>query len=103
MDKLFLSRVIQVAQVPTRWLAVEANVNDIEKQSRFKRFIKWIYQLTSIQQSEDVLTGCQSILKKSVHFENSRQRDQLMQLTVLSKENTLSMYVSSIDDLSILF
>ena len=102
MDKLFLSRVIQMTEVPTRWLAVDSNVNALENQSRFKRLIKWIYQLTSVQQSEDVLTGCQSILKKSVHFENSRQRDQLMQLTVLSKENTLSMYVSSVIDLSIL-
>ena len=103
MDKLFLSRVIQMTEVPTRWLAVDSNVSALENQSRFKRIIKWIYQLTSVQQSADVLTGCQSILKKSVHFENIRQRDQLMQLTVLSKENTLSMYVSSVDDLSILF
>ena len=92
-----------MTEVPTRWLAVESDNDAVETQSRFKSFIKWIYQLTSVKQSADVLTGCQSILKKSVHYENSRQRDQLMQLTVLSKVNTLSMYVSSVDDLSILF
>ena len=58
MDKLFLSRVIQMTEVPTRWYAVESEVNAVEKQSRFKSFIKWIYQLTSVKQSADVLTGC---------------------------------------------
>ena len=91
-----------MTEVPTRWLEDESDVNAVEQQSRFKRFIKWIYQLTSVKQSAEVLTGCQSVLKKSVHFENIRQRDQLMKLTVLSKENTLSMYVSSVIDLSIL-
>ena len=40
---------------------------------------------------------------KSVHYNNTRFRDVLMSITMLSKENTLPMFVENLDELSILF
>ena len=47
--------------------------------------------------------GFQSILKKSIHFNNSRYRDILMSITLLSKENTVGMYIEDLKDLAIIF
>jgi hypothetical protein len=47
--------------------------------------------------------GFQSILKKSIHFNNSRYRDILMSITLMSKENTVGMYIENLQDLAIIF
>ena len=47
--------------------------------------------------------GYRSILHKSVNYPNTRFRDILMSTTMLSRENTLSMFVDNLNELSILF
>lgn len=46
--------------------------------------------------------GFQSILRKSIHFNNARYRDLLMEITMLSEENTLSYFVENLVDFGIL-
>ena len=46
--------------------------------------------------------GFKSILKKSVHFNNNRFRDVLMNITMLSNESTLSMFVDNLDEFAML-
>ena len=47
--------------------------------------------------------GFNSILHKSVHYNNTRVRDCLMNITMLSQENTLNMFTDNLIELSILF
>ena len=43
--------------------------------------------------------GFNSILHKSVHYTNTRVRDCLMNITMLSKENTLNMFTDNLIEL----
>ena len=55
------------------------------------------------RQDCDDARGFQSILKKSIHYNTSRYRDMLMATTVLSKENTVGMFIENLSDLEIIF
>ena len=46
--------------------------------------------------------GFKTILKKSVHYNNTRFRDVLMNIVMLSNENTLSMFVDNLDEFAML-
>ena len=47
-------------------------------------------------------TGYKNILKKSVYFTNSRFRDILLDITILSEHNTISNWVDNLDDIKYL-
>jgi len=42
-------------------------------------------------------------MHKSVHYDNTRSRDCLMNITMLSQENTLMMFTDNLIELSLLF
>ena len=46
--------------------------------------------------------GFRSIQKKSVQYDNSRFRDQLIHLAVLCRENAIDSFVQNLDDMNIL-
>ena len=86
--------------MPSSSLASKAKLNKNREKS-IQSFFTRIFE--PIDTSHIDSRGFQSILKKSVHFNNARFRDLLMEIAMLSRENTLGMFVENLEDLSILF
>lgn len=47
--------------------------------------------------------GFKSIRNKSVHFTSSRFRENLMEISMLTQENSIIDFVQNLDDIQILF
>ena len=113
VESAYLRRLMQILQLPTISLASKEVNREKAAENKFnikgcwntmhgwwKSFQDW---MKDIDTSEIDSRGFQSILKKSIHFNNTRYRDILMSITLMSKENTVGMYIENLQDLSIIF
>jgi hypothetical protein len=104
---------MQILQLPTISLATK-EPEEVKKRKRVLNLTgcwdkmkdcwnKWNDLFKEEDTSDIDCRGFQSILKKCVHFSNSRYRDLLMSITVMSKENTVGMYIENLQDLAVIF
>lgn len=100
VEQSYLRRLMQILNTPSNSLLPKP-VKKVEDPPTFRKLYDKLFGPadTSFVDSR----GFQSITKKSLHFNNARFRDILMDISRLSKENTLGNFVENLEDLSILF
>ena len=106
-----MRRLFQILQMPIPTLASSGKLNIVTNLKGLSQIIKrekrkWWCQRSKVNTERKVgdAKGFQSILKKSLHFDSSRFRDEMLKLTSLnSSENTMGLFVDDLDDIKILF
>ena len=93
---------MQIIQLPTQSFAAPTKKEAIEGESAEKK------KKNSSQSKEDemikyIANSFYSVARRSLYEKNSRTKEVTMNITKESKENTLSTYVGSIQDLKLLF
>ena len=96
VENSYLRRLIQILQMPSSSLASSTKKGEV-KEAFFKSMF------APVDTSDIDSRGFQSICRKCIHFNNARFRDLLMEISLLSQENTIGMFVENLSDLSILF
>ena len=114
VENSYLRRLYRILNMPTSDLAFskdklnkQSGGEDKKKkkdQARkgLKKFIDWCRKCCADKEGYGH-TGFKSIQKKSLHFSNSRFRENLMEIAMLCRENAIDNFLENIGDMEILF
>ena len=113
VEHSYLRRMYRILNMPTGDLSHFKDKYSREKQlekerrammqSWWKRVKGHCRKLLGDGPVDDAAGGFKSIQKKSLHFQNSRFREHLMDMAMLCRENAISNFVDNLDDIQILF